>query len=67
MEEDWGTLKTAIVDYWMNDSWLQDQKFCANNARYRETGHGHETPSKYIIQKMDLICLVYDYMDSSNY
>ena len=32
MEQDWGTLKTAIADYWMNHSWLEDQKFCANNA-----------------------------------
>jgi len=27
MEQDWGTLKTAIADYWMNHSWLEDQKF----------------------------------------
>ncbi|KIM77091.1 hypothetical protein PILCRDRAFT_91284 [Piloderma croceum F 1598] len=27
MEQDWGTLKTAIADYWMNHSWLKDQKF----------------------------------------
>ena len=32
MEQDWGTLKAAIVDYWMNHSWLEDQKFRANNA-----------------------------------
>lgn len=32
--------------------------------RYRETGHPCETPSEYVIQKMDLICLVYDYTDS---
>ena len=55
MELDWGTLKTAIANYWMNHSWLEDQKFRANNTRYRETGHTHETPSEYVIQKMDLI------------
>ena len=55
MELDWGTLKTAIANYWMNHSWLEDQKFRANNARYRETGHTRETPSTYIIQKMDFI------------
>ena len=49
MEQDWGTLKTAIADYWMNHSWLEDQKFRANNARYRETGHACETPSEYVI------------------
>lgn len=32
MEQDWGTLKTAIVDYWINHSWIEDQKFQANNA-----------------------------------
>ena len=64
MEQDWGTLKTAIADYWMNHSWLEDQKFRANNARYRETGYTRETPSEYVIRKMDLIRLVYDYTDS---
>ena len=64
MEQDWGTLKAAIADYWMNHSWLEDQKFRANNARYREAGHTRETPSEYVIRKMDLIRLVYDYTDS---
>ena len=64
MEQDWGTLKTAIADYWMNHSWLEDQKFRAHNVRYREAGHSCETPSKYVIRKMDLIRLVYDYIDS---
>ena len=48
----------------MNHSWLKDQKFRANNTRYRETGHTCKTPSEYVIWKMDLIQLVYDYMDS---
>jgi hypothetical protein len=64
MEQDWGTLKAAIADYWMNHSWLEDQKFRANSARYREVGHSRETPSEYVIRKMDLIRLVYDYTDS---
>jgi hypothetical protein len=64
MEQDWGMLKTTIADYWMNHSWLEDQKFQANNARYWETGHTCETPSEYVIQKMDLIHLVNDYTDS---
>jgi hypothetical protein len=64
MEQDWGTLKTTIMDYWMNHSWLKDQKFRANNVRYQEVGHTHETPHEYVIRKMDLIHLVYDYMDS---
>ena len=64
MEQDWGTLKTAIADYWMNHSWLKDQKFRANNAQYREARHTRETSSEYVIRKMDLIRLVYDYTDS---
>ena len=64
MEQDWGTLQTAIADFWMNHSWLEDQKFRANNAQYREAGHSREMPSTYVISKMDLIHLVYDCMDS---
>ena len=33
MEQDWGMLKTAIVDYWMNHSWLEDQKFRVNTGK----------------------------------
>jgi hypothetical protein len=64
MESDWGTLKAAIADYWMNHSWLEDQKFRANTAQYWETEHARETPSEYVIRKMDLLWLVYDYTDS---
>ena len=27
LEQNWGTLKSAIADYWMNHSWLEEQKF----------------------------------------
>ena len=27
LEQNWGTLKSAIPDYWMNHSWLEEQKF----------------------------------------
>ena len=64
LEPDWGTLKSAIADYWMNHSWLEEQKFRANNTCYQEVGHTRETPSEYVIRKMDLICLVYNYTDS---
>ena len=57
MEQDWGTLKTAIADYWMNHSWLEDQKFRANNARYREAGHSRDTKQ---------ICYQDDGYDSSS-
>ena len=32
MEQNWGTLKTAIAEDWMNHSWLVEQKFRANNT-----------------------------------
>jgi hypothetical protein len=64
MESDCEMLKAAIADYWMNHSWLEDQKFWANTARYREAEHTHETPSEYVICKMDLIWLVHEYTDS---
>ena len=64
MEQDWETLKSAIADYWMNHSWFEEQKFQVNNACYREAGYTHETSSEYVIRKMDLICLIYNYTDS---
>ena len=64
LELDWGTLKSAIADYWMNHNWLEDQKFQANDTHYREVGHTRESPSEYVIRKIDLICLVYNYTDS---
>ena len=64
LEQDWGTLKSAIADYWINHSWLEEQKFWDNNAHYWEAGHARETPSEYVISKIDLIRLVYNYTDS---
>ena len=52
MEQDWGTLKFAIVNYWMNHSWLEEQKFQANNTCYQEEGYACESPSKYVIRKI---------------
>ena len=34
LERNWGTLKSAIANYWINHSWLEEQKFRANNTRY---------------------------------
>jgi hypothetical protein len=53
LEENWTTLKKAISEYWMNDHWLEKQKLRVNKARYREAGHQHESPSDYIICKME--------------
>ena len=64
LEENWSTLKKAISEYWMNHHWLEKQKLRANRARYRESGHQRESPSDYIIRKMELLSLVYSYTDS---
>ena len=64
LEHDWKKLKSAIADYWMNHSLLNDQKFRANNAWYQEVRHTCKTLSGYVIRKMDLIHLVYDYTGS---
>ena len=49
----------------MNYSWLEDQKFQANNACYQEARYTCETPSEYVIRKIDLIHLVYNYTNST--
>jgi len=57
-------LKKVILEYWMNYHWLEKQKLRANRARYRESGHQCESPSDYIMHKMELLSLVYSYTDS---
>ena len=48
----------------MNHHWLEKQKLWANKARFREVGHQRESSSEYIIRKLELIRLVYNYTDS---
>src|ERR1700723_2411435 len=48
----------------MNHHWLEDQKMRANKARYREAGHDQESPSDYIIRKLELLKLVYSYTET---
>jgi hypothetical protein len=48
----------------MNHHWLEKQKLKANKARFRETGPQRESPSEYIIRKMELLTLVYSYSDT---
>lgn len=48
----------------MNHAWLKSQKIRANQARYCEAGFTKESPSEYIIRKLNLIGLVYDYTDT---
>ena len=48
----------------MNHHWLEKQKLRANRARFREAGHQRESPSEYVIRKMELLMLVYSYTDT---
>ena len=64
IEENWTTLKKAISEYWMNHHWVEKQKLRTNRARFREAGHQQESPSQYVIHKMELLTLVYSYMDT---
>jgi hypothetical protein len=59
----WSSLRKVISGYWMNHHWLEKQKLQANKARFREASHQHESPSKYVIRKLELIRLVYNYTD----
>ena len=60
----WGTMQEKICEFFMNRSWLDRQKVRANKASYRETGHPQESPVQYVIRKLKLLQLVYDYTDS---
>ena len=63
IEEDWGTLRTAIGEYYMNRTFLDKQKARANKASYRDSGNSRETPSEFIIRKLELLQFVYNYTD----
>ena len=60
----WSTLREAIASFWMNNQWLERQKIHANLARFRETGHGRETPTAFVIRKLELIRTVYNFNDT---
>ena len=63
IEQDWGTLRTAIGEYFMNRAFLDKQKARANQASFCDAGNGKETPSEYIIRKLELLQFVYNYTD----
>ena len=48
----------------MNRVWMDKQKVLANKAAYREEGYSEEYPIQYVIRKLKLLRLVYDYTDS---
>jgi hypothetical protein len=59
IEENWTTLTKAISEYWTNHHWLEKRKLRANKARFREAGHQPESPSEYVICKMELLILTW--------
>ena len=63
IEQDWSTLRAAIGEYYMNRAFLDKQKSRANRASYRDTSNGRETPSEYVIRKLELLQFVYNYTD----
>ena len=63
IEQDWNTLRSAIGEYYMNRAFLDKQKSCANRASYRDASNGRETPSEYVIRKLELLQFVYNYTD----
>ncbi|KZP33335.1 hypothetical protein FIBSPDRAFT_714700, partial [Athelia psychrophila] len=64
MEQSWTTLKLAMHNYWMNSQWLERQKLRVNLARFRESAHARELPSAYVVRKLDLLRIVYDWSDT---
>ena len=62
-EKSWDTMKAAIVGYYMNNQWYEKQKIWASQFQYQEPDHSRETPSEYIIRKIELISLVHSYSD----
>jgi hypothetical protein len=48
----------------MNHHWLEKQEIKAHKARFREAGYQKESPSEYVIRKMNLLYLVYSYTNT---
>ena len=60
----WGTLRHRICEFFMNRMWMDKQKLQANKASYRDSSHPQESPIQYVIRKLKLLRLVYEYTDS---
>ncbi|KAF9004131.1 hypothetical protein BDZ89DRAFT_902615, partial [Hymenopellis radicata] len=63
IEQDWGTLRDFITEFWMNRKWWERQKKRARNASYRDQGHTREMPSQYYIRKLELLKVAFDLDD----
>ena len=55
IEKDWTTIKEALGAHYMNRRWMDKQKNRAHMASYRESKHPKESPSEYVIRKLELL------------
>ncbi|KZP13025.1 hypothetical protein FIBSPDRAFT_706274, partial [Athelia psychrophila] len=60
-ERSWITLREAITGYYMNDQWLERQRIRATSARFRDATSPRELPTEYVLRKLNLIDMVYNY------
>ncbi|KZP04508.1 hypothetical protein FIBSPDRAFT_685697, partial [Athelia psychrophila] len=60
-ERSWTTLREAITGYYMNDQWLERQRIRATSARFRDATSPRELPTEYVLRKLNLIDMVYNY------
>jgi hypothetical protein len=59
VQTNWYTLKTAIVNHFMNRTYLELLKLKALRAKYRQKGHEDETPSDFFYRKLELLQLTH--------
>ena len=59
--QNWSTLRERIRTYWMNQAWINKMQSKALRSRFRESGHGNESPTEYFIRKSELLTLVYNF------
>ena len=60
VQANWGTMRTALLNYFVTPEWLQDQQQIVLQMRYRQRGHENEKPINYFYQKKKALELVYN-------
>ncbi|PBK93495.1 hypothetical protein ARMGADRAFT_929177, partial [Armillaria gallica] len=65
IEQSWDQLRQAIVSYYMNCKFWEEQKAKATCAMYQECGNTRKMPSDYYIQKSKLLNLSGNWDDAS--
>ena len=54
-QRDWGTIREALANHFLNRSWFNTQRACALKARYRQVGYSDERPTDYLYRKVNLL------------